>query len=222
MTTIIATKDKILSDGKVTLGGRIDSTNFKKVRKIGDYLVGGAGRLTSILAFFQWFEENLRCEEAKEAIPGLVISVHPDKEDEEFVALVVHPDGKIFLHEGNDPSRAYPIDEEYYCVGSGSDYALAALDAGATPEVAMDVAKNRDAYSGGATFIEERDEIIDLTEEDIRAFTKEQLVNLLLVGDPNPEQSPTPAGGEQEEESLTLIQDAVNLQTDVKDVEVSQ
>ena len=52
MTTIIATRNKILSDGKVTVGSRVDQYNFKKVRKIGDYLVGGAGRLSSILTFF--------------------------------------------------------------------------------------------------------------------------------------------------------------------------
>ena len=82
MTTIIATKNKILSDGKVTFGGRVDSINFKKVRKIGDYLVGGAGRLTSVLSFFQWFEQNLQCEAARDAVPGLMIHSDPDKEDE--------------------------------------------------------------------------------------------------------------------------------------------
>lgn len=217
MTTIIATKNKILSDGKVTLGGRVDTTEFKKVRKIGDYLVGGAGRLTSVLSFFQWFEQNLQCEAARDAVPGLLISSNPDKEDEEFIALVVHPDGKIFLHEGNDPTRAYPVDAEYYSVGSGSDYALAALDAGATPEAAMEVAKKRDAFSGGTTFIEELDEFIELTDEDLQNFTKEELINLLKFGDPAGEDTPRDeAGNEKEKESLTPIQENINLQEDAE------
>lgn len=184
MTTIIATKTKILSDGKTTVGNRVDDYDFKKVRKIGDYLVGGAGRLTSILTFFAWFEQNLQCQAAQEAIPGLMIQSDPDKDDEDFVALVVHPDGKIFIHEGADPRRAFPIDREYTAVGSGADFALAAMDAGATPEQAMEVAKMRDAFSGGETFIEEQDEIIEITDDMLRAFSREQLLNLVLTGSP--------------------------------------
>jgi ATP-dependent protease HslVU (ClpYQ) peptidase subunit len=184
MTTIIATKTKILSDGKTTVGNRVDDYDFKKVRKIGDYLVGGAGRLTSILTFFAWFEQNLQCQAAQESIPGLMIQSDPDKDDEDFIALVVHPDGKIFIHEGADPRRAFPIEREYYAVGSGADFALAALDAGATPEQAMEVAKLRDAFSGGETFVEEREEIVDITDEDLRNFSREQLLNLLLTGSP--------------------------------------
>lgn len=184
MTTIIATKTKILSDGKVTVGGRVDQYNFKKVRKIGNYLVGGAGRLSSILTFFAWFEQNLQCEMARETVPGLLIHSDPDKEDEEFIALVVHPDGRIFIHEGNNPSRAYPIEAEYYAVGSGADFALAALDGGATPEVAMEVAKQRDAFSGGETFVEEQEEVVDITDQDLLNFTREELLNLLLTGSP--------------------------------------
>lgn len=188
MTTIIATRNKILSDGKVTVGSRVDQYNFKKVRKIGDYLVGGAGRLSSILTFFSWFEQNLQCQAAQEAIPGLMIQSDPDKEDEEFVALVVHPDGKIFIHEGNNPARAMPIEAEYYAVGSGADYALAALDSGATPEVAMDVAKLRDAFSGGDTFTEEQKVPVDISDEDLRGFSRAQLLNLLLTGSPDGEE----------------------------------
>lgn len=187
MTTIIATSNKILSDGKVTFGDRVDSLEFKKVRKIDGYLVGGAGRLTSVLSFFTWFEQNLQCQAAQEAVPGLMIQSSPEKDDEEFIAVVVHPDGKIYVHEGNDPTRARLIEAEYYAVGSGSDYALAALDAGATPEVALDVAKYRDCFSGGLTFVEELDEIVEITEEDLQSFSKEQLINLLLTGSPDPE-----------------------------------
>lgn len=189
MTTIIATRNKILSDGKVTVGSRVDTLNFKKVRKIGDYLVGGAGRLSSILTFFSWFEQNLQCQAAQETIPGLMIQSDPDKEDEEFVALVVHPDGKIYMHEGNNPTRAYPLTEDYYAVGSGADFALAALDAGATPEEAMEVAKLRDAFSGGETFIEEIEEQLELTAEDILNFSKEQLISMLLTGDPDSDEA---------------------------------
>ena len=200
MTTIIATKTKILSDGKVTVGSRVDQYNFKKVRKIGDYLVGGAGRLSSILTFFAWFEQNLQCQAAQESIPGLMIQSDPDKEDEEFVALVVHPDGRIFIHEGNNPARAFPIEAEYYAVGSGADFALAALDGGCTPEEAMAVAKMRDAFSGGETFVEEQDEIVEITDEMLREFSREQLLNMLLTGSPDGDEAARVLAGENSED----------------------
>lgn len=188
MTTIIVTKDRILSDGLVSVGNRVDTTNFKKVRKIGGYLVGGAGRLSSILTFFTWMEQVVRLEGIQEHVPELVIQSDPEREDDEFMAVVVHPDGEIYLHEGNDPSRAYPLHCEYYAIGSGSDYALAALDAGVTPEEAMEVAKYRDTHSGGETFIEllatEEDEIVELeiTEEMLQQLSKEELISLLTTG----------------------------------------
>lgn len=187
MTTIIATRDAIYSDGMVTVDSRVDSINFKKVRKIEGYLVGGAGRLSSILTFFDWMEQKIKAERLQDELPSLVMETDPEKEDEEFTALVVHPDGEIYLHEGNDPSRAYPIDTDYYSVGSGSDYALAALDAGATPERAMDVAKFRDAYSGGATFFEvilPEDKKIELTDAVMQAMSKEDLMSLIKTGAP--------------------------------------
>lgn len=150
-------------------------------------MVGGAGRLSSILTFFAWMEQVVRLEGIQETLPELVIQSDPEKEDDEFMALVVHPDGEIYLHEGNDPSRAYPLHCEYYAIGSGSDYALAALDAGVTPEVAMDVAKYRDTHSGGETFVEllasEDEEItLEITEEMLKDLSKEELINLLTTG----------------------------------------
>ena len=206
MTTIIATKTKILSDGKVTVGSRVDQYNFKKVRKIGDYLVGGAGRLSSILTFFAWFEQNLQCQAAQESIPGLMIQSDPDKEDEEFVALVVHPDGRIFIHEGNNPARAFPIEAEYYAVGSGADFALAALDGGCTPEEAMAVAKMRDAFSGGETFVEEQDDIVEITDEMLREFSREQLLNMLLTGSPDGDEASRILAGENSEDEQKELQ----------------
>lgn len=188
MTTIIVTKDRILSDGLVSVGNRVDTTNFKKIRKIGGYLVGGAGRLSSILTFFSWMEQVVRLEGIQEHVPELVIQSDPEKEDDEFMALVVHPDGEIYLHEGNDPTRAYPLHCEYYAIGSGSDYALAALDAGVSPEAAMEVAKYRDTHSGGETFVEllanpeDEEVLLELSEDMLKDLTKEELINLLTTG----------------------------------------
>jgi len=187
MTTIIVTKDRILSDGQVSFGDRVDNLDFKKIRKIGGYLVGGAGRLSSVLTFFSWFEQCIKMEKIQKEVPELIIENNPDKPDEGFHAVVLHPDGQIFYHEGNDPSRAYPLDVEYFAIGSGSDYALAALDGGASPEKALEVAKFRDVFSGGDTFVEyladeDEPEPIELSEEFLLGLSKEEIINLLITG----------------------------------------
>lgn len=182
MTTIIATKDKILSDGKVTVGGRVDSLNFCKVRNIGNYLVGGAGRATSVVKFFDWWNHKVSVDQANAFDPNLGITVLPDERDEDFQAIVVTPMGEMYIYEGNDITRALPIEEDFYSIGSGSDYALAALHAGATPEDAMEVAKRLDCYSGGTTFIESHTVWEDLpeTREQAEGYTKEQLIDLMF------------------------------------------
>ena len=192
MTTIIATKDKILSDGKVTWGGRVDSLKFKKVRNIGNYLVGGAGRATSVLKFFDWWEHKVSVEQANAFDPNLRISVLPDELDEDFNAIVITPEGEMFHYEGNDITRAMKIDEEYYSIGSGSGYALAALKAGASPEKALDVAKEMDCYSGGETFVEGRVEFEDIpeTREAASELTKEQLLDIVYGKEPEDESLP--------------------------------
>lgn len=182
MTTIIATKDKILSDGKVTVGERVDSLNFCKVRNIGNYLVGGAGRATSVLKFFDWWGHKVSVEQANAFDPNLGITVLPDEKDEDFQAIVVTPTGEMYVYEGNDITRALPIEEEFYSIGSGSDYALAALHAGATPEDAIEVAKRLDCYSGGKTFIESHIvwEELPETREQAEEYTKEQLLDMIF------------------------------------------
>lgn len=181
MTTIIATKDSILSDGKVTVGARVDQLNFCKVRNIGNYLIGGAGRASSITKFFDWFATKVHAEDLQSMSDILVIDIPQDERDEEFTALIVTPDGRILIHEGNDVTRVLECGGDYYAIGSGSDYALAALDAGATPEAAMEVAKYRDCYSGGETFKVEFEEqaVIPETREEASELTREQLLDIV-------------------------------------------
>lgn len=182
MTTIIATKDMVLSDGKVTVGNRVDQLNFCKVRNIGNYLLGGAGRASSITKFFNWFETKVHAEELQSMSDRIVIDIPPDERDEDFYALIVTPDKEILLYENNDVTRSLLIEDKgYYAIGSGADFALAALDAGVSPEQAMEIAKQRDCYSGGDTFKVMFDEqlVIPETREKASELTREQLLDIV-------------------------------------------
>lgn len=178
MTTIIVHGDKMLCDGQITSGERIDSYNFKKIRKINGCVIGGAGRLSSVLAFFDWFDTYSNSLSVKSSAPEVEIMIPEGINDDDFTGLVMFTDGEVFLYEGG--KRCYPVfNPNYYAIGSGADWALAALDAGATPEEALEIAKKRDVYSGGETFIEKLEPEDDMFESRDKAdqYTKEQLLD---------------------------------------------
>lgn len=65
---------------------------------------------------------------------------------EDINALLVDRKGRLWLYEG----RVWqPITQSYYAVGSGSVFALGAMDAGATALEAVAIGVKRDPYSGG-------------------------------------------------------------------------
>lgn len=180
MTTITYRDRKMVSDGQVSFGGRVDDQNFKKIRKINGCLVGGAGRLTSVLQFFEWFEEWSNAQQVQGDAPHVRVFVPEGIEDEDFSGLVVFADGIIFLYEGG--KNSYQLaGQEYFSIGSGADFALAAMDAGANAMEAVAVAIKRDVYSGGEIFAEELDpEPVELTRELAQDMEKEELISLLF------------------------------------------
>jgi hypothetical protein len=66
-------------------------------------------------------------------------------------ALRIDLKGRIWLYEGNIWQR---ITIPYYAIGSGSIFAMAAMDAGASAIEAAKIGAKRDVYSGGkVTFV---------------------------------------------------------------------
>lgn len=70
-----------------------------------------------------------------------------DVDDLAFSCVVVSPDmSRIMVID--EELTWYEVLDEYVSIGSGSSYAIGALDAGATPEEAIKIAINRDGNSG--------------------------------------------------------------------------
>ena len=180
MTTIATRNGVMVSDGQVSFGDRIDQTNLKKVRKINGCLVGGAGRLSSVLQFFNWFEEWSNAQVVQGESPHVQVFIPENIDDEDFTGIVVFTDGVIFMYEGG--KRCYEIvGAEYYAIGSGADFALSAMDAGASAEDAVKVAIKRDVFSGGELFIEHLDEEPEeLTKQKAEGMSKEELVRYIF------------------------------------------
>ena len=87
-------------------------------------------------AFAAWIEKGSPVDDK----PGFEL---------DLVALVVRPDGQVFYYF-DSWYPAGPVFAEYYSVGSGRDYALAAMACGRTAEEAIGVAALFDPWTGGS------------------------------------------------------------------------
>ena len=133
MTTVATDGKSMAADGRMTSGSdQIMSEKVKKVVRIRDMLVGGAGCAYSLRAFQEYFMGKSDAEKPK---------LHED-----FHGIVLFEDGRV--HSFN--SEWQLIDEEVpMAIGTGGMLALAAMDCGKTPLEAVQLACTRDVFSGG-------------------------------------------------------------------------
>jgi ATP-dependent protease HslVU (ClpYQ) peptidase subunit len=129
MTTIVAMKDRIAADRALTTGnGQVSCT---KVFRIGKQLVGLAGSAIGGEKFLKFLRDGKEFE--------------PEKK-ESFDAIVVDR-GDIFLYETTlIPIR---IEADFYAIGSGAQYAMGALSAGADIKEAILIAAHHDPDTRG-------------------------------------------------------------------------
>lgn len=144
MTTIAYRDGIIAGDGRETCQNddtasiMIVRDDCVKVHKIGNSLFGAAHGSEAIEILLK----QLRKHKGKR---GKVKPI-----DGEVAGLLIEKNGSIWLFEG---SMWQKIDMPYYAVGSGSYYAMAAMDAGASAVEAVEIAMRRDPYSGGLVTI---------------------------------------------------------------------
>lgn len=178
----------MVSDGLATAGDTIISRNTKKVFNINGYLVGGAGSLTEINNFVSWFTEYTNAEVANDKDHTLSINYPEPYDNSNFLALVLTPEGSLHYYEGgiNNFEIANP-----FAIGSGANYAIAAMKAGADITTAMEVAIDMDCFTGGEVYlvelpiqIEEEEELQPKEVEEIKEVHKmyKVLDNIIYSG----------------------------------------
>lgn len=131
MTTIVANREKIVADSKVT-DDRHDRHYMapKIVEHKGD-LIACAGDNDNIELFLKWYKSRRKRPKIK---PGT-----------DFDALVIR-NGRLYVYD-----NAFACDEvrnEFWAIGSGAEAALGALHAGADLERAVEIACRVDNSSG--------------------------------------------------------------------------
>ena len=131
MTTIAYNhKDKeIAVDGQATSGNTVVSTSTKKLHRITHGWAAFAG--------------ELGCVEGHDV-------VNLDRIQGEIIGLVMYDTGQVFEVHINATGRVhmYKLTTDY-AVGSGREYALGALYAGASAKDAVKAAIKYDIYSSG-------------------------------------------------------------------------
>lgn len=179
--TTIAVKDGIMvGDGRCSLGSTVIKDDIVKVFWINNHLMGGAGRARSISTFAQWLQKHTDYTIVNQEVGDLVDLIPPVlQDDEEFTALVLTPDRQVLMYDGN---VALNLGQDVTAsIGSGSVFAIAAMDAGASAEDAVKIAMKRDVYSGGEiTVVQLEDEPEPLTREVAENLSKDELINMMF------------------------------------------
>lgn len=131
MTTIVYRDGVLAADTRMIAGTAIIGSIAKIVRRDDGALCGGAGHASVVQAFQRWFLDG---EEGD-----------PPVEDETKM-FVISPKGNVEMFEvdGTIEWRA-----PYFAMGSGKEFALGAMYAGASAEEAVKAAMKFDPYSGG-------------------------------------------------------------------------
>jgi hypothetical protein len=137
MTTHIYKDFEVVSDSQITGNySRIEDDNFNKVVKYKSLTMFLCGDPSGI-----------------EDVLNICMSERPVETFYDVGALVWDSDYKTLYQVGStedQKSSKYILDpKKYYAVGSGSSYALGALDVGASAREAMRAAVKRDIMTGG-------------------------------------------------------------------------
>lgn len=136
MTTHVYKDYQVVSDSQVTSGMcRIDDDEYDKVFKYNNLTIFICGDPNGV-----------------EGIIKAFMSEGPIESPFDVGAFVWDSRTQTLWQVGVDEGKSskYMLDNnKHYTIGSGSPYALGALDAGATSKEAMKIAMKRDIFTGG-------------------------------------------------------------------------
>lgn len=111
----------------------------KKIARLSDgTLVAGAGQASACVKFVAWISGG---EDGK-----------LDIQAEDFAALVVKPDGRVFRYDKE--GFALEINGEFHAEGCAYKLLIGAMAAGASAEEAVNIAVQYDGYCGGDVQVE--------------------------------------------------------------------
>lgn len=137
MTTIAYANGIMAGDKQANIGDNGKHGRVTKVFKINGCLIGFSGHSDVAMALLRWFSGGCKDEDWPEL----------QYENRDCAMLVVEESGVVKMYE------RYPIpivmEHKFHAIGSGRDFAMAAMHLGHDPIKAVEVACELDAYTGG-------------------------------------------------------------------------
>jgi ATP-dependent HslUV protease subunit HslV len=127
MTTIIATRELMVSDTRCTFPVPFFAA---KIYRAGGSLFGGAGDSVPIEKFIAWKRGADRPEFG---------------EEDNFTILELDRDG-LWMWDKN--LVRLEVRNKFYAIGTGAQYAMGAMEAGATPAEAVKISARYDEHTG--------------------------------------------------------------------------
>lgn len=139
LVTTIATDGKIMAaDGQSTSGDMVTGMEAQKLSRLPDgSIIGGCGEVAPM-------RRAINCLHSPDA--------HPDDLTGEFTLLRLFPDGRLVAYEGCLFAFERPAPAT---IGTGREFAMGAMLAGKGPKEAVEIAIQRDIYSGGTVVVME-------------------------------------------------------------------
>lgn len=133
MTVIVWDGKTLAADRRASIGGSL-IREVTKIFRVGECLVGYSGDSDLGEAVLDWFRN------------GRDPATYPNKIDNWAGFLVVWPDGSLWRYE----RTPFPLkfDPQTFAVGSGRDFALAAVHCGKTAAEAVLVASHFESGCG--------------------------------------------------------------------------
>lgn len=138
MSTIAWDGSNLSADSRVTYGGT--QGEFQKIKRLKNgWLFASCGKAMDFAAVAHWLED---------IEPGVLHnSMAPrPKVDDEFLAMLISNTGAWILERNLVPWYA---PRSKWAIGSGAEFALAAMHMGHNAPAAIKVACDLDAYTGG-------------------------------------------------------------------------
>lgn len=141
--SVVVYKDGVLAADSKAYGGKYQTSPGwkRKAHRLEDGT--RVGVVSAVLGEPERFVAWLRAGGDPEAWKG---------EKPDVRALVVRPNGALFLHD-ESLTPSVPIECEFYAIGSGGEFAMGAMAMGADVEEAIRVAIRFDVNSGGEPLV---------------------------------------------------------------------
>lgn len=132
MTTIAANLKGMAADTRVTWDDESTSPSIK-IEIWAQEILGSAGGFAAGLRFLEWYKAGSKGRKPKVG--------------KDFRMLKLTKEG---LHLIDHDLVWVKIDAPFYAIGSGAQFAVGAMEMGATPAKAIEIAMKHDSYTGGS------------------------------------------------------------------------